>query len=124
MTDVIIEESAVETVVEPVVETKQDISHENLLKIIDGVHSLGVFYRVTFVKRKDGKTAKMICRGGVKKGLKKKDGDSPEPRKSFDPKVYDLMTTYAIDRDGWRSFGKRQGEIVSAKICGVEYTVK
>ena len=99
-----------------------EISNDELVAKIGEAHAHGVFYRVTFVKKSDGQIRNMVCRGGVKKGLKKKDGNNPEPVRGYDPKAYGLMNTYSIDSDGWRCFAL--DNLKSAKIFGVEYVVK
>ena len=73
----------------------------------------GEFFSVDFIK-KDGSIRTMICRTGVKKGLK--GGEL-----AFDPNEYGLAVVYEMDVEGYRMINLNT--IMRLKIAGKEYNV-
>ena len=59
----------------------------------------GTIFSVMFVKRTTGERREMLCRLGVRKGIK---GDSGLGR-AYDPLDKGLLTVYDMQRFSWRS---------------------
>lgn len=58
--------------------------------------SEGKIFSITFVKRSTGEKRKMVCRTGVSK-------DTKGVGLAFDPKSYNLLTVYDMQKKGYRS---------------------
>lgn len=81
-------------------------------RLITMIKNCTGFYSVEFTKRTTGEVTRMTCRNGVKKHLK--GGDRP-----YNPDAVGLISTYSIDRKGYRSIPVEG--IIGAKIDGVFY---
>ena len=81
-------------------------------KVLSAIkNSDGKIFSVTFVKRTTGEIRAMTCRLGVTKHLK--GGD-----KAYDPKDYDLVTVFDMQKQGYRSIPI--DAILDLKIKGEE----
>ena len=95
------------------------ISLYEALKIIQKTH--GKFFGVTFKKRSTQSFSDMICRFGVKKGLKESTA-SDRMKQMRQDQQNRLLRVWSPDRQGYRSIGMES--IKELRTGGEVYTVK
>ncbi|RKY40186.1 MAG: hypothetical protein DRP85_09075 [Candidatus Makaraimicrobium thalassicum] len=75
----------------------------------------GTIFSVTFIKRTTGEERKMVCRTGVKKGVK-------GVGMSYDPKEKDLIVVFDMQKRGFRMIPLEN--VKELKIKGHKYLIK
>ena len=89
------------------------VTNKQLADILENIAD-GNIFSCTFVKRTDGTTRKMVCRIGVKKGVK-------GVGLAYDPAAKRLMGVFDMQNDGFRMLNLN--ELIDAKVGGVHYVV-